>query len=490
MFEACELGRTVSRKEYDAEEPELKTRLLELQRALTAQNIPVVIIVAGVEGAGKGEVVNLLNKWFDNRNIQTHAFWENSGVETERPRYWRFWQALPARGSMAIMFGSWYSAPIVDRVFKRLRGGDFEKEMHRVVEFEHLLIDDGALIIKFWFHLSRDEQQKRLQKDIKTNRISSPILKKYAKRYERFTRICERALRITDTGPSPWHLVEAADKRYRNLAVGRVLKDAMARRLARHEPNVTLSSVETAPLQAETDITVLDHVDLTRTISQEDYNRELTRHGRRLNKLAWAAWREKRHTVCVFEGWDAGGKGGAIRRLTGAIDARLYRVISVAAPTDEESAHHYLWRFWRHIPRAGHAIIYDRSWYGRVLVERVEGFAADREWMRSYQEINDFEEQLVDHGAVLCKFWLHISQEEQLRRFREREQTPWKKHKITEEDWRNRERWDSYRLAVNDMVARTSTEFAPWTLVPGDDKRLARVEVLKTVTDRLEQALD
>jgi polyphosphate kinase 2 (PPK2 family) len=203
----------------------------------------------------------------------------------------------------------------------------------------------------------------------------------------------------------------------------------------------------------------------------------------------WDARKHQRSVVAMFEGWDAAGKGGAIRRVTAALDARLFRVISVAAPTDEERAQHYLWRFWRHLPRAGYVTIYDRSWYGRVLVERVEGFAGVDEWGRAYQEINDFERQLTDHGIVLAKFWLHVSPEEQLMRFEERGKIEHKKHKITDEDWRNREKWPLYEEAVDEMVARCSTAFAPWTLVAANDKRLARITVVETLADRIEQAL-
>jgi polyphosphate kinase 2 (PPK2 family) len=209
----------------------------------------------------------------------------------------------------------------------------------------------------------------------------------------------------------------------------------------------------------------------------------------KLHRLTWAAHQKKRSSVFVFEGWDAAGKGGCIRRITQAMDARLYQVISTAAPTDEERAHHYLWRFWRHIPRAGLVTVYDRSWYGRVLVERVENFAKESEWKRAYLEINSFEEQLVNHGTIMLKFWIHISPEEQLRRFKEREVIAYKQHKITDEDWRNRDKWEAYTLAVNDMVARTSTTLAPWVLVSGEDKGFGRIEVLKTVCNRLEEAL-
>jgi polyphosphate kinase 2 (PPK2 family) len=235
--------------------------------------------------------------------------------------------------------------------------------------------------------------------------------------------------------------------------------------------------------------TILSHVDLTRTLSPAEYRTQCAKWQGKLNRLAWEAKEKGLATVAVFEGWDAGGKGGAIRRIVEAVDARLYRIIPIAAPTDEELAQHYLWRFWRHLPRAGTFTIFDRSWYGRVLVERVEGFARPEEWSRAYAEINDFESQLVEHGVVLAKFWLHISREEQLRRFKEREGLAYKRHKITEEDWRNRKKWTAYEAAVNDMVAHTSTEYAPWTIVPGNCKRFARVAILKTLCRRLRQVL-
>jgi polyphosphate kinase 2 (PPK2 family) len=234
---------------------------------------------------------------------------------------------------------------------------------------------------------------------------------------------------------------------------------------------------------------VLNTVDLRAKVDEAKYQDKLEKLQSRLNKLTWRAREKKVSTVAMFEGWDAAGKGGAIRRVTAAMDARLFRVIPVAAPTDEEKAHHYLWRFWRHLPRGGYVTIYDRSWYGRVLVERVEGFAQPHEWGRAYGEINEFERQLSDHGVVVCKFWLHISPQEQLRRFEERAKLAHKKHKITDEDWRNRKKWKDYALAVDEMVARTSTDVAPWTLVAANDKKLARLTVLKTICDALEKAL-
>jgi len=491
MFEAAELGRKVPKSVFAAEEPALQMALLQAQRRLEDADFPVIIVVSGVEGSGKGEVINRLNKWLDTRGLQTHAFWDTTEEEAQRPPYWRYWRRLPPSGSVGIMLGSWYTQPIVDRAFDRIDDAELDRELRRIEEFERLLTDDGALLIKFWFHLSRRDQKKRLRRDVKEGRMSPPLLKKFAKRYDRFASHCERALRMTDTGGCPWYIIESADRRYRDLTVGKTLLQSINERLEQDPaPRRPRGGNETPPIPIpEASVTVLDRVDLDASLSKEQYDETLDKYQRQLNNLAWTAHKQQRHVVAVFEGWDAAGKGGAIRRVTQAVDGRLYRTISIAAPTDEERAHHYLWRFWRQLPRAGRMTIYDRSWYGRVLVERVEGFASPPEWQRAYQEINDFEEQLVDHGVVLMKFWLHISFDEQLRRFREREQVEHKRHKLTEEDWRNREKWSEYEAAVNDMVARTSTEYAPWTLVAGNDKKFARVQVLETFCQRLSTAL-
>jgi len=489
MFEAAELGQKISKEEFDKEEPRLHTHLLKLQHALRETDIPVIIIVSGVEGAGKGGVVNRLSKWLDPRSIETSAFWDESDEERERPRYWRFWRRLPARGTFGIMFGSWYTRPIVDHVMGKIDNSEYERQLRRILQFEQLLTQDDALIVKFWFHMTKSDQKKVLEKDKKAG-MPSPILKQFSKHYAEFASVSEHALRMTDYGNAPWHIVEATDRRYRDITVGQILEQQLEEKL--QSCSVADGCAETASVtpQLHDEITILDHVNLSRTISQKDYKKELKDYQKEIYRLAWEARKQKRSTIAVFEGWDAGGKGGAIRRFTAAMDARLYKVISVAAPTDEEKAHHYLWRFWRHLPRAGYVTVYDRSWYGRVLVERVENFAAEEEWQRAYGEINDFEEQLHEHGIILAKFWLHLDPDEQLRRFKEREVTAWKQHKITDEDWRNREKWDAYKDAVNDMVAHTSTEYAPWSLIPANDKLLARVEVLKTLHDRLKEALD
>jgi polyphosphate:AMP phosphotransferase len=494
MFEATKVGRSVSKEDFKEQQQDLRTQLLAVQRELRHTDVPVVVIISGVEAAGKGEVVNRLNEWLDTRWVQTYAFWDETDEERARPRYWRFWRTLPPRGEITILFGGWYMNPIEYRFQGYCTDAELDAELNRIVDFERTLIQDGALIVKFWFHLSEENQKARLKelsRDDRSRWKMVPSKARFSEHYQAFERVAERVILHTDRGVSPWYLIEAEDRRYRDLTVGKTLLHAI--RTCLSEPAAAdhggSGGSPELPAGDSARITLLDQLDLSLSLPADQYKKEIKALQTELNELAWQAYNKKRSTVLVFEGMDAGGKGGTIRRITSAIDARLYRAIPVAAPTDEEKAHHYLWRFWRHVPRAGYITVYDRSWYGRVLVERVEGFATDAEWRRSYSEINQFEEQLVDNGVILLKFWVHVSQEEQLRRFKDREAVPYKRHKITEEDWRNREKWPQYREAVNEMVVRTSTKYATWTLVEGDDKPYARVKILRAICEALKNAL-
>ncbi len=312
MFEALELGRKVTKEDFKEEEPGLHTALLATQRRIMEAGIPVIIIIAGVEGAGKGGAVNLLNKWLDTRGLETHAFWDEPEAARERPRFWRFWTALPARGQVGIMFGSWYTQTIIDRVFDRASDGDFERMLGRIDAFERMLIDDGALIVKFWLHLSKDDQQKRLARDVKEKRMTSPHLKEFADHYDDFIKVCERAIRATDSGYAPWNMVEARNRRFRDLTIGRALLSAMERRLAWEESTDSGSQGPAATGGVHTPVdtvTVLDQVDLSARLEREAYESRLEKYQRRLNQLAWQAHKQNRNTVLVFEGWDAAGKG-------------------------------------------------------------------------------------------------------------------------------------------------------------------------------------
>lgn len=492
MFESAELRHVVDKATYDAEVPKLREALLDAQFDLLQRaSFPVVIVIGGVDGAGKGETVNLLNGWMDPRHIQTHGLGEPTDEERQRPPMWRFWRLLPPKGKIGIFFGSWYTEPIVDRVVRGTPAAELDRHIGEIVRFEQMLADEGALVLKLWLYLSKKDQKRRLEALEKDPRTRWRVTKADWERFafvDRFRTICEYVLRQTSRAEAPWMVVSGVDARYRSLTVGRTLLEALRERLDRPAPKTSKTTVTPTPASVGT-LDLLRTLDSSLRLTKKAYERDLEKWQGRLNRLARSKKMRDHAVLAVFEGNDAAGKGGAIRRVTAALDARFCQVIPFAAPTEEERARPYLWRFWRHLPPRGHITLYDRSWYGRVLVERVEGFCSEADWRRAYSEINDFEAQLAEHGIVVVKFWLAITKEEQLRRFQEREATPFKRFKITEEDWRNREKWELYEQAVCDMVERTSTEVARWTLVEANDKYYARVKVLRTLCESLEAAL-
>ena len=492
MFESANLLHEVSKATYEREQAQLRAALLAAQYdLLSSGRFPVLILIAGVEGAGKGETVNLLNEWMDPRHIQTSAFGTPSDEEIERPAHWRFWRALPPKGQIGIFFGAWHTLPIVQRVMGQIDNGQFSGAIGEIQRLERMLCDEGVLLLKYWFHLSKDQQKKRLrslEKDPDTRWRVTETEWSYFKLYDRFTEVCDAFLRQTSTGEAPWIVVPGAEPRFRALTVGRHLLAAMRERL--DDKPVKVLPDKTPPLSSPSDgLDVVSALKLDQPMTKAAFDRQLEKWQGRLNLAARDPRFKSISVVAVFEGNDGAGKGGAIRRVTGALDARYYDNIAVAAPTEEERAQPYLWRFWRRLPRRGRFAFFDRSWYGRVLVERVEGYCAEADWMRAYGEIDDFEASLVRHGVVVVKFWLAVTKDEQFRRFKERESVEFKRFKITADDWRNREKWDAYQTAVCDMVDRTSTAATPWTLVEANNKYFARIKVLKTLCQAVEQAL-
>jgi len=492
MFESAELGHKIDKTTYDAVVPKLREDLLQAQMELAAQaKFQVVILVSGLDGAGRGETVNLLNEWMDPRHVQTHGMGDPSDEELDRPMMWRFWRALPPKGKTGIFLGSWYTWPILNRVLSQTKTAELDQSLERAKCLERMLVDEGALVLKFWLHLSKVKQEKRLkslEKDPKTRwRVNERDWEHFAV-YDKFRKVHESVMRHTSTAEAPWTIVEGFDARYRSLTIGRVILDSLRKRL--DEIDVPVPTTHAPPLLAAIDhLDILQSLDLNQKVDKKTFQLELEKYQGKLALLTRSLKFKEFTVIAIFEGNDAAGKGGAIRRITGALDARCYDVIPIAAPTDEERAQPYLWRFWRHIPRRARVAIFDRSWYGRVLVERVEGFCSEADWMRAYGEINDFEAQLTRHNIVVVKFWLAISQDEQLRRFKEREKIGFKRFKITEEDWRNRGKWPDYERAVCDMVDRTSTESAPWTLVEANDKNFARIKILKTLCRQIQAYL-
>jgi polyphosphate:AMP phosphotransferase len=490
MFESAALPHVLDKEAYQAEEPKLRQALLDAQLDLVGRkSFAAIVLIAGVDCAGKGEAIQKLYEWLDPRHLHTRAYSEPTDEERARPRMWRYWRDLPPDGTIGIVFGSWYNDPVKAFVLGKLDELAFERELEAINRFETMLADEGALILKLWFHIAQAEQKKRLKKLKAKPGASRHVLEEWSgvDHHMAATGAGERIAQRTSTPYAPWVVIPSADDRFRDLTMGQTILASLEKRLA---GTAGVEPVAAPALIAAPDRkTVLDALDLTHSVAKAKYEKRLGELQDRLAVLSDAPEFREIGLVLVFEGNDAAGKGGSIRRVTQALDPRRFDIHPVAAPSDEERAQPYLWRFWRRLPRKGTVGIFDRSWYGRVLVERVEGYCTEAEWLRAYNEINDFEAQLADSGLVVVKFWLAISQDEQLRRFQARAEIPFKQFKITDEDWRNREKWGLYRQAVGDMVDRTSTARAPWTLVEAEDKRYARLKVLKTICERIEAAL-
>ncbi len=481
----------ISKSEFKEIEPELRRELVELQQELRSSNVSVMVVFAGVDGAGKHEMVNTLNAWMDPRGIVTHAYSSKDAEAKERPDFWKYWRDLPSVGQVGLFLSAWYSKPLLRRVQRATSEKVFQKQLKDISAFERSLADNGILLVKVWMHLDKKAQLKRLE-ELSSKPETEWQIKPGAWEnwglYDRFIKASDQINESSEKGGAPWLLVNGKHRYSRQIVVARALRDAMRERLA-NPPEFRGLDEKAWDAKMKEGRGTLQKMDLSKSLEKSIYKEKLKALQAKLYQLQHQAKLAGLSTVLVFEGQDAAGKGGSIRRLVQGLDAQQYQVIPIAAPTKEELAHHYLWRFWRHLPRRGRVTIFDRSWYGRVLVERVEGFAKDAEWQRAFQEINEFEQQLVDNKYLVIKFWIQIDKKMQLFRFKERENTPYKKWKITDEDWRNREKWDAYDVAVDDMISLTDHKHAPWVLVEGNDKSWSRIKVLETICDQLEKAL-
>jgi len=488
MLNNLDLELSLDRETYDSKIEVLMKQLRSLQQACWEKKLPVIIVLEGWAAAGKGGLVKKMVGYIDPRGFAVHPTWPATAEECSYPFLWRFWQKLPARGQMSIFYHSWYTHVLEDRLFERVSNAEIPMVMRQINAFERQMVDDGAAIAKFWIHLSKKELKRRLKKleddELQAWRVRSEDWHQ-AKNYDEYKSLAEEMVVQTSTGPAPWTLVEGNCQRWARVKVLTQMVATITEALDRlhlQSPPLALT-IQNRLEPTEPDF--LAQVNLSQALTSEEYKQQLRQEQARLGKLQKSIHEHQLSAIVLFEGWDAAGKGGAIKRLTDNLDPRSYVVNTFAAPTNEEKAHHYLWRFWRRLPNAGKIAIFDRSWYGRVMVERVEEFATEPEWRRAYQEINEFEEQLTSAGCVLVKFWLHINQEEQLKRFNERQEDNFKQYKLTEEDWRNREKWPLYEVAVNQMIQRTSTPAAPWTVIPANNKYLARIKVIETVVETL-----
>ncbi len=484
-------SRRMSKEQFEEVLPPLRDALLAAQKRLTDEkSFSLAVIVTGVPTAGRSEIVNEFLEWLDPKRIHVHALAKLRQTARGWPAMWRYWNALPPRGEMAFFFMGWYEDLLYPALRQRAKARHHHaRTLERIRQFETMLPRDGVRILKLHLTVDKDEQKERIRKlrADKLTRWRVTREERWLVRHHReVDKVAKETIAATSRPGAEWHVIDGTDSQSRVFAAGKLLLDTLedgfaARRLPAAPPKHKAVRGDRRSFPSSHPGAPLD---------DDHYDEELERLRGRFALLARRDRFRKHGAVLAFEGMDAAGKGGAIRRLTSALDARQYNVVPVSAPTPQELLYPYLWRFWRHVPRHGEIAIFDRSWYGRVLVERVRGFASAPDWQRAYDEINEFEQQLTEHGLIVHKFWLQVGKDEQLQRFHERDRDPLKRYKVDPEDLKNRRFYDDYQLAAHEMIRRTSTQNAPWTIVEADDKKFARLKVLRTVGEAIERALD
>lgn len=500
VLEKINLHKVMEKKEYEEFINQYSSRLSLLQRQCRDAGIPIMILFEGWGAAGKGTLINKLITPLDPRGFKVYTIQKATKEEKLHPYLWRFFVKTPGRGRIHIFDRSYYQRLLTERLDEDKGGNDLQYAYTETVDFEKLLTDDGTVIIKFFLHISKKEQEKRFKKLESSKATAWRVTRedwKHHGAYDELIKFNDEMIAKTDTEFAPWTIIEATDRNYATAkiisTVIKYLEEALDKKeQQKNEVRVNADkqrAVEKNENEQRFKSGVLSHVDLSKDYTREEYKARLKELQGKLSILHNEMFLRRIPVVVAFEGWDAAGKGGAIKRLTQKLDPRGYEVIPISAPNDAEKAHHYLWRFWNAMPKAGHMAIFDRTWYGRVLVERVEGFAKEEEWKRAYTEINRMEETLTNAGWIVVKFWLHIDKEEQERRFTSRQENPEKQWKITDEDWRNREKWEQYEAAVDEMVMRTSTNQAPWVIVEANSKYYARIKVLETIVEAIEKRM-
>ncbi|MBE5823062.1 MAG: polyphosphate:AMP phosphotransferase [Butyrivibrio sp.] len=470
---------------------EERLRLSAFQMKIKEAGLPVMVLFEGWNAAGKGAVIGKVIRNIDPRFFKVATMDRQPSSEEKRyPFLYRYIKEIPEAGKFRFFDTCWMEEVVSGVLDGDLTDEVYRKRVHSINVIERQLCDNGYLVIKFFFHISKKEQKKRLDalksgKDTSWRVDKNDLLQN--KHYDKCLDVFERYLEDTNESRSPWYIIDAKDKKYAELQVLQFLNQGIDIALKNQKMNVPILQ-NTFPMEK---IGKLSDIQLEgKVMSDAEYDAELDRLQKELKGLGNKVYRKKIPVIIAYEGWDAAGKGGNIKRITEALDPRDYVVEPIASPEPHEKARHYLWRFWTRLPKTGHITVFDRTWYGRVMVERLEGFCSENDWQRAYNEINEFEKELKDWGAVIIKFWVQIDKDTQLKRFTDRQNTPEKQWKITDEDWRNREKWDQYETAIDEMIEKTSTSFAPWHVLESVDKKYARIKALKIVIDEIKNALE
>ena len=466
-----------------------KNRLYDLQMKIKEHKLPVLVLFEGWSAAGKGSMIGKIIKNIDPRFFKVATMSAPTEEETRRPFLYRYMREIPEEGKFAFLDSGWMEQTAKDVLKGDLSGEDYEKQIESIRRFERQLTDNGYLVLKFFMEIDKEEQKTRMQKLLDKPDTSWRVTgfdKWQNEHYKKCEKVFDRYLKDTNLPTSPWYIIDAGNKKWAELQVLETLVSNIDTALQNQKHSVPIPQ-NVFPLVK---MPKLSEVDLSdKFIDEKEYQQKLKVLQSRLGELHNRLYRKRVPVIITYEGWDAAGKGGNIKRVTGALDPRGYEVHPIASPEPHEKARHYLWRFWTRLPKDGHIAVFDRTWYGRVMVERLEGFCSENDWKRAYNEMNEFEKELKDWGAVIIKFWVQIDKDTQLERFKERQNNPEKQWKITDEDWRNRDKWDEYEIAVNEMLQKTSTIFAPWHVLESVDKKYARIKALKIVIKEIEKAL-
>ena len=490
----------ISKEECAEQIEQLRARLSALENKIKEYSLPVIITIDGWSASGKGSQIAQLIKCLDPRFYKVMSFGKPNEVERRKPWLWRFACAMPMQGNFLILDRSWYRDTANAYLYDEIEKSEMRRRLDDINVFERQLADDGYLIVKFFLHITEDEQKKRIKKltssDYTSWRIDEHDIYNLKKR-EKFTKYYDEMITRTNTSSGVWNVIGADDKTWAKLEMLRVLVEAVEGKLAAKaegKPFVPKMQFEFADVKPEKFEMAKTHkvaeAARDKILTDEEYNEKLEKCQDKLFKLQNLCYQKKIPVIICYEGWDAAGKGGNIRRVANALDPRGYEVEPIAAPDKYELARHYLYRFWIRLGNDGHFTIFDRTWYGRVMVEPIENITPPDRVEQAYQEINEFEKLLMQWGAVVIKFWINIDKDEQLKRFELRQNTPEKQWKITDEDWRNREKWDTYEKYIDTMIEKTSTKAAPWVIIEGNDKKYARIQAMKTIIDKIEEKLE
>lgn len=490
MLKKCEKPEIPEKSELKERLARAEDRLAALQIELKEKKIPVLVIFEGWDAAGKGSVLGKVIKNLDPRFFDVRTLDKTSEDELRRPFLFKYFSRIPEVGKIMFWDGGW-----MEELNRSVLQGEISKQKYENRAkatrcMERQLLDNGYLVLKFFFHIDQKEQRKRMEQLLADRNTAWRVSEQDVwqnRHYGKCRKLYDHYMETYSDGRAPWHLIDAGNRKWAQLQIMETLTASLEERLKNGEVKTEDKAASYEfPL---VEMPKLSEIELDQEMEEEEYRRELAKCQKKLSQLHNKIHRRKIPVIIAYEGWDAAGKGGNIKRVVRALDPRGCDVHPIAAPQPFEKARHHLWRFCIRLPKTGHIAIFDRTWYGRVMVERLEGFCSQDDWMRAYTEINEFEKGLHDWGAVIIKFWVQIDKDTQLQRFTERQNTPEKQWKITDEDWRNREKWDQYETAVDEMIAKTSTEYAPWYILESNNKYYARIKALKIIIRELERAI-